>query len=68
MAVNGRFEDIGVDDLHAVGERHDVPGYRRVVREVTGAVDAWPEFAVDAEIAAHVSKSIAEDIENFRPR
>ncbi|MGE3620738.1 MAG: type II toxin-antitoxin system HipA family toxin, partial [Acidimicrobiia bacterium] len=44
MAVNGAFEGIGLDDLHAVGERHAVRGYRTIVREVRDAVGAWPEL------------------------
>ena len=32
MAVNGKFEDITAEDLYAVGERNDVPGFRKVVR------------------------------------
>ena len=31
MSVDGKFEGIGLEDLYAVGERNDVPGYRRVV-------------------------------------
>jgi serine/threonine-protein kinase HipA len=34
MDVNGKVSGITAADLHAVGERHDVPGYRRIVREV----------------------------------
>ena len=44
MAVDGKFEGIGLEDLYAVGERNDVPGYRRVVREVREAVAGWAEL------------------------
>jgi serine/threonine-protein kinase HipA len=68
MAVNGKFEAITLEDLHAVGERNDVPGYRRVVREVRDAVMAWPAFAAQAELDDELTESIAADIERFRPR
>jgi serine/threonine-protein kinase HipA len=68
MGVNGKFEGIGRDDLYAVGDRNDVPAYRRVVREVQEAVDAWGDFAAGAELGPETAKSIADDLEQFRPR
>ena len=68
MAVNGKFEDVTAEDLHAVGERNDVPGFRKVVRETRDAVEAWPTFAAEAELDDETTKSIARDIEQFRPR
>jgi hypothetical protein len=40
LAVNGKLEGISLEDLYAVGERNDVHGYRRIVREVREAVPA----------------------------
>ncbi|HEY6531187.1 MAG TPA: type II toxin-antitoxin system HipA family toxin [Acidimicrobiales bacterium] len=68
MAVNGRFDEIAVDDLHAVGARHDVPGYRRIVREVMTAVGDWPQFAAAAELHVDVTAAVGADLERFRPR
>ncbi|HUY30033.1 MAG TPA: type II toxin-antitoxin system HipA family toxin [Acidimicrobiales bacterium] len=67
MAVNGRFDGITLDDLHAVGERNDVPGYRRVVRDVADGVAAWPQFAARADLDEQTTESVAEDIARFRP-
>jgi serine/threonine-protein kinase HipA len=67
MAVNGRFEDITLADLHAVGARHDVPGYKRIVREVLAATDHWPTFAAEAEVGEATTAAIAADIARFRP-
>lgn len=49
MAINGKFDGITREDLFAVGERRDVPGYRRIVREVQQAVVEWPTFAAEAD-------------------
>jgi len=68
MSVNGRFDDISLGDLHAVAERHDVPGYRRIIRDVTDAVAAWPDYALHAELDDTVTAAIAEDMARFRPR
>ena len=68
MSVNGHFEGIALDDLHAVGERHEVPGYRRLVREVLEAVDRWPEFAARSEVPQRVVDRIATELDGFRPR
>ncbi len=67
MAVNGKFEDITLDDLYAVGERNDVPGYRRAVRDVRDAVAMWPQFAVEAGLNDQTTKAISEDIARLRP-
>jgi serine/threonine-protein kinase HipA len=68
MAVNGKFEDITLDDLYAVGARSDVPGYRRIVREVSAAVGDWAKFAADGELDEATTKAVAADVERFAPR
>lgn len=67
MGVNGRFEGIDLEDLHAVGARHDVPGYRQIVRDVLAAVDAWATFAEAAEVPEEVAAEIAAHHAAFRP-
>jgi serine/threonine-protein kinase HipA len=67
MSVNGKFEGIGLADLYAVGERHQVPGYRSIVRDVAGAVASWGQFAEASEVGPDVAKSITADMERFRP-
>jgi hypothetical protein len=51
-----------------VGQRADVPGYRRVVREVRAAVDEWAQFAAASDIDDVTTKAVAADIDRFRPR
>ena len=68
MSVNGRFEEISLGDLHAVGERHGVPGYRRLTREVLAVIDAWPSYASSAQVPDSVAATIASDLARFRPR
>ncbi len=67
MSVNGRFDEITLADLHAVGDRHAVPGFRRCIREVRAAVDEWPSFAAAAEVPDDATTAIRADIERFRP-
>jgi serine/threonine-protein kinase HipA len=68
MAINGRFEHITIDDLHAVGERNDVPAHRRIVREVLDSASAWADFAAAAELDEAVTSAISADLDAFRPR
>jgi serine/threonine-protein kinase HipA len=67
LSVNGRTTDIRIIDLYQVGERHEVPGYRRVVREVRDAVDAWHTFATGADVDIAYVEQIANDMDRFRP-
>lgn len=68
MAVDGKFSGIGLPDLYAVGERHHVPGYRRIVREVLSSVDHWPQYAADADVDAKTAEAVAQDIGAQRTR
>jgi serine/threonine-protein kinase HipA len=67
MSVNGKFEGIGLTDLHDVGDRNDVPAFKRCVREVRVAVDGWRDFAAAAEVSCEAAESVATDIATFRP-
>lgn len=67
MTVNGRTEGIGVSDLHAVGERNDVPAYRRVVREVLAAVADWGTYAGASGVPQAETDRIARVMDRFRP-
>lgn len=68
MRVNGKNDGITLEDLHAVGDRNDVPGYKRIVREVLAAVAAWADFAADAGVPERETRKIAADLDRFRPR
>jgi serine/threonine-protein kinase HipA len=67
MTVNGKTEAITRKDLYAVGERHEVPGYKNVVREVIAAVERWPEFAEASELDEVTTEAVMSDITKFRP-
>lgn len=68
MRVNGKNEDIALGDLYAVGDRHDVPGYKRIVAEVVAAVGQWAEYAAAAGVPDNELRQIGADIERYRPR
>lgn len=59
MSVNGKFDTITRRDLHSVGETFDVPGYRRIIREVEAAVKRWREFAVESGLPDDRTDEIA---------
>jgi serine/threonine-protein kinase HipA len=67
LSVNGRTEDIALEDLYAVAERHEVPGYRVIVREVVDAIEDWSEFASEAGVSASEQAHVTHDIRQLRP-
>jgi len=67
MSVNGRFVDITLDDLRALGDLHEVPGIEAALRAVAEAVDAWPEFAVAAGVDGDTLARVGADVARFRP-
>ena len=67
MSVDGKFEGIELEDIYTVGERNNVPGYRRVVREVRAGVAGWAEFAEEAEVPGEDIQRIAAAHDRFAP-
>ena len=59
MSVNGKFASIDTDDFLAVADRHQVPGARAAIAQVSAAVDAWPDFAAQAGLAPQQAQEIA---------
>jgi serine/threonine-protein kinase HipA len=68
MSVNGKFVDIAMDDLRALGDLHGVPGIETALREVADAVRAWPEAAAEAGLDDPTTERIAADIAVHFPR
>ena len=68
MSVRGRFAEITLDDLRVLGDIHGVPGVRRALRDVAGAIAAWPDAAAAAGVDAATTERIAADIARFTPR
>lgn len=67
MSVNGRVTGIERTDLHEVGERWDVPAYKRLVDSVFEAVDAWPTFAGEADLDDDTVAQVAATLDAVRP-
>lgn len=68
MRVNGKVDGITLKDLYAVGDRHDVPGYRRIVTEVAAAVREWPRHGAEAGVPEDEVAKITRHHVDFRPR
>ncbi|MDZ4164274.1 MAG: type II toxin-antitoxin system HipA family toxin [Smithellaceae bacterium] len=50
MAVNGKFSSISRDDMLAVADRFGIGTAPQVLKQVGGAVSAWPDFAAQAGV------------------
>ena len=67
MAVNGKFEEITMDDLVAEAEMHFIPGYREIIKEVLEATTLWSEFAAKSGVGIESIAKIAAEMLRFRP-
>ncbi len=65
MSVNGEFEHVTMADLHAVGDRFAIRGYRRIIREVTTAVNNWREFAAEAGLPEERTREVAARLDEL---
>jgi serine/threonine-protein kinase HipA len=48
MSVNGKFKEIGRDDLLVVADRFGIGRAPKLIKSVRDAVGAWPDFAKEA--------------------
>ena len=63
MSVNGKFSDIKRQDLEALGDRFEVPGYRAIIASVREAIAGWPQFARDAGLPTAEINRIQRDFQ-----
>jgi serine/threonine-protein kinase HipA len=68
LTVNGKTEGILLSDLYAVGERHAVAGYKRIVREVVHTVAEWRTFAAQGELDTVTIDAVESDLHRFALR
>lgn len=67
MSVNGKFDDIGIADLHRLADAQGVGAYRDVTAAVLNAVAHWPEYATQAGVDQASIDRIQHDMDRFRP-
>lgn len=65
MSVNGKFVDISREDLYAVGEQFQVPGYRAtgLIQSVLSGVSSAPQeeqVSARREVAPHCVQTISK--------
>lgn len=51
ISVNGKFNDIGREDLLILADRFQIGTAHKLLADVRDAVAAWPEFAARAEVS-----------------
>jgi serine/threonine-protein kinase HipA len=68
MSVNGKFEDITIDDLLSVADRFAVPEATSGLRDVLAATDSWGGFAREAGVPTARIDEVAIDLKTVRPR
>jgi serine/threonine-protein kinase HipA len=61
MSVNGKFDGIKRDDLEVVADRFGIGSAAKVLRSVSDAIAAWPDFAKQAGVPDKDIKRIAAE-------
>lgn len=62
MSIEGKRDQIGLNDLYRVADKFLVPGYKAVVSEVVQAAKQWPDFAAEAGVGAGATTQIGDDL------
>lgn len=63
MGINGKFRDIGREDLLAVGKRFNVANPNDRIDYIADQVFHWSNFAQKAELSEEETVRVAKDIE-----
>ncbi|MDB6127122.1 MAG: HipA domain protein, partial [Verrucomicrobia bacterium] len=61
MSVNGKFDQVARADLLEVADRFSVPRAAALIGEVRAALDNWPAFAREADLAPQTANKVARD-------
>jgi serine/threonine-protein kinase HipA len=62
MSVEGEFSDIRRHHIMAVADRYQVAGASRILDEIAGVVESWPEFAAQAELPFAAIDEVGRDL------
>ncbi len=54
MSVNGKFQDINLEDLQESAELFGIRRYREIIDQVRTAVSMWPEYARNAGLTTEI--------------
>lgn len=68
MAINGKFDDITLADLHAVADEQGIPAYKSVTTQVLDGVRTWPDAAAEAGVDQRTIEEIDHQIREHDPR
>ena len=61
MSVNGKFDDIGREDLLKVADRFGVARANALLAEVKAAVENWTAFAAEAKLGPSTIDKVGKD-------
>ena len=61
MSVNGKYKDFLFSDVLTIAERYGIGEAKKIIEEVTSAIQQWPTFAK----LAHVGKIESEHIKKM---
>lgn len=67
MGVNGKFLDIGRNDLLQFADRYQVAGAKDLLSAAADTVDSWTQFAHEAGVDVKQIERIGEALKSMRP-
>ena len=67
MSVNGKFEQISIEDFHTIGDAQGIPAYKSIINEVVSSVKHWETFAEKASVNSETRERIASEMRAHGP-
>ncbi len=61
LSINGKRQDIKLEDLLTIAEEHAIKNPKRIVAEIVSLTAKWNEIALDLSIPVKIIASIEED-------
>ena len=61
MSINGKRDDLSLDDLYEVAISNTIKSYKHIINEIIDTVSKWKEFAKEAGVEKSFTKEISNN-------
>lgn len=67
MSVNGKFDQITLEDFIEIGDTQGIPAYKTIIKEVKTSVSNWTTYADEAGVHPDSRQRITRDMKEQAP-
>lgn len=65
LSINGKRQDIRVDDLLTIAEEHAIKNPTKIIEEISSLTKKWHDLAIELKLPTKIISSIEKDFNLF---